>query len=717
MQKFLFLLALALAGCMLYAETPAIKHSFAAGQYPAWRKGGELLEITQKDGAVALQASELSFARLILPLSLTPGRSYRIRVQGSGPMDIRIRRGGEGDRNDLHLQDVFKTGPVCEFTYTPPAEYPANIRLMLCPARRNTPALVTNFELIPLGQSLTQVPGLPAKAVLPPKVRGFVFQDGVLTAERAQTVKSLHGNFVRVRLRDAEDSRAEKACQIARKYGLRITLEFMDLKPSAGLARLLKNYRQEIWGVLPAGASANAFRKEFPSVRMIRELTLLQPSELLTDSNTVYSVRVKDADELRRLKSLLARYAVAVLVTAPAEMSRDLERENMSFALDVNDATLPRAGVTAERELVKNATAALRQESLIRAVKKVRKPDSLIFPLITDTHYQSQAPFSETPYNYSYKGSLSQMQSMADLGKAVKADFVGHCGDVLDGIQSKANMEPDLKQVMEVLQSSGRPVLVARGNHDDGSIWCFNSDNARKDGILTQADWFRIVTEKALAAGAVGDPARPDAGYYYMDFPGAKTRVIVLNCSENPHTILPDGKLQFFSIGITDVGAKQINGLASTALDFRNKADRKDWGVLIICHSSLVQDTAINAGILNGVVDAFLNGTSYTGESYPGVCGVDPGKVSCDFRGQGAMKIYGYLYGHKHRLNRLESYLHKGRVLEICFPTALAPQAELGSGNAGGFAMIVLNPPENKMYIFRYGRGSDEVYPLTISAE
>ena len=68
-------------------------------------------------------------------------------------------------------------------------------------------------------------------------------------------------------------------------------------------------------------------------------------------------------------------------------------------------------------------------------------------------------------------------------------------------------------------------------------------------------------------------------------------------------------------------------------------------------------------------------------------------------------------------MNRFESYLHKGKVLEVCFPTALAPETELGSGNAGGFAMIVLNPSENKMYLFRYGRGSDEVYPLTISAE
>jgi hypothetical protein len=191
-------------------------------------------------------------------------------------MDIRIRRGGEGDRNDLHLQDVFKKGSVCEFTYTPPAEYPANIRLMLCPSRRNTPALVTNFELIPLGQALTPIPGLPEKTIQPPKVRGFVFQDGALSEDRAQAVKALFGNFIRVQLGSTADlSNAEKACQIARKYGLRITLEFMRggeaLNKSAALAVLLKNYHQEIWGIQPAGdlteASANDFRKAFPGRR------------------------------------------------------------------------------------------------------------------------------------------------------------------------------------------------------------------------------------------------------------------------------------------------------------------------------------------------------------------------------------------------------------------------------------------------------------------
>ena len=195
MRKFFIVLLLVVIGGMLRAEAPAMKHSFAPGEYAAWRKGGGLLQVIQKDDAVALQASELSFARLILPLSLTPGRSYRIQVSGSGPMDIRIRRGGEGDRNDLHLRDVFGKNPLCEFIYTPPAEYPANIRLMLCPARRNIPAVVESFELTPLGAAMTPVPGLPARAVQPPKVRGFVFHDGALTKDRAIAVAALNAGM------------------------------------------------------------------------------------------------------------------------------------------------------------------------------------------------------------------------------------------------------------------------------------------------------------------------------------------------------------------------------------------------------------------------------------------------------------------------------------------------------------------------------------------
>ncbi|MBQ7393327.1 MAG: metallophosphoesterase [Lentisphaeria bacterium] len=725
MKTCLAVLLLVLTGGLLWAQKP-VKHTFAPGQYKNWRAGGELLQVIQKEDAVLLQASEVSFARLILPLSLTPGRSYRIMVQGAGPMDVKIRRSGAGSVNDIALQNVFGRSPICEFIYTPPAEYKASVRLMLCPALRNTPVRLERFELTPLGEDISVAAGLPEKVIQPPTVRGFVFEDGVLTEERAKAVSALHGNFVRVRLRDAEDlARAKEVCRIARRNGLKITLEFMHgsgaLNKSAILKGLCKKYAPEIWGVRPAGdlnsESAAAFRKELPEVRIIQELTACQPGELLSDGNTVYCFRVRNMEALLSLKRFLARYPAAVLVTAPAEMARDIERENWSFALEVTDGTLPRSGIIAERELVKNATPEKRMASVVRAVARVRQPDSLVFGFITDTHYQVDPPFSSPPHIYYYTGSLKQMQRMADLAKAVKADFVGHGGDVVDGIRPKQDLQKDLQDVVRVLKSSGAPVLIAKGNHDDGSLWCFRNKNGRVEDILTQSEWFRTVTKAALDAGAVGDPERADAGYYYMDFPTAKTRVIVLNCSENPHTLRPDGRLQFHSIGITDVGARQINWMAKKALNFQDKKDRKEWGVLIINHADLSRDTALNVHNLNGVLAAYLNGGKFSGESYPGVCGVDPGRVSCDFTAQGPMKIHGSLYGHIHRMTKKDHYRHDGRLLELNFSTALAPQQDLDTANAGGFAMLVLNPTENKLYVFRFGRGCDEVYPLTLTAK
>lgn len=714
---------LLLAGSVLFSEPGEIKHSFAPGQYPDWRKGGELLVVNQLENAVELQASELSFARLIRNFVLTPGRTYRISVQGSGPMNICIRRTGEGARNDVFFADVFKQSPIFTFQYTPPAEYPAKIRLMLCPAERNVPARVEGFAFTPLGQ--TAVPAALQKETLdkviqPSKVRGFVFPDGTLTEKRMKEGKRLHGNFFRVRFRDEQDlSRAEVVCKLARKYGVKITLEFMHggdaLNRSRAFAGLLKKYKDEIWAVRPSGENSTeglaAFRKMFPDVPVIQELVNCQPSELVDDCHVVYCTRIADRSALTGLKRLLARYAVPVLVNAPAEMAQDVERENWNFALEVTEQTLPAAGISAERELVKNASPAEMQRSIVRAVQRVRKPDSLVCSIITDTHYQSRPPFSVSRFNYSYIGSLQTMQVMADVAKAAKADFVGHCGDVVDGVNPGKNIDQDLQTVMKTLQSSGLPVLLAKGNHDDGSLWAARVKQGNV--VHSQADWFRTVVQKTLDAGAVGDDSRPAAGYYYMDFPSSRTRVIVLNCSENSHELNPDGTLKFHSIGITDIGARQINWLAGKALNFRDKADRTKWGVLFIAHISLSQDTMPNVRTLNGVLQAFLDGGIYAGESYPGVCGVDPGKVSCDFTDQGPMKIYGSFYGHHHRLYVDSFYRHNGRLLELNFPTALARQNELGTGNGNGFAMLVLNPGENKLYLFRYGRGSDGVYPLT----
>ena len=150
-------------------------------------------------------------------------------------------------------------------------------------------------------------------------------------------------------------------------------------------------------------------------------------------------------------------------------------------------------------------------------------------------------------------------------------------------------------------------------------------------------------------------------------------------------------------------------------MNFQDKKDRKEWGVLIINHADLSRDTALNVHNLNGVLAAYLNGGKFSGESYPGVCGVDPGRVSCDFTAQGPMKIHGSLYGHIHRMTKKDHYRHDGRLLELNFSTALAPKQDLDTANAGGFAMLVLNPTENKLYVFRFGRGCDEVYPLTVS--
>ena len=716
--------------CGLFAAEPAIRNTFAPGQYPGWKDSGAELRLDQKPDSLELNALGTSWARLIRPVSLTPGRSYLVRMQGSGPVDLLFRQTGFGPYDAFAARDVFAYGSEFEAVFRPTSEYPAAMRLMIRPSRRDTPVVLERFELIPLGEEPAEVAmSQETRATLaqPEKVRGFVFPDGVITEGRARAVAAGHGNFIRVRLRDASEvGRALKFCRWARENKLKITLEFMrggePLLKSAMFAKILRDHADVIWAVRPDGnltaGSAALFRKAFPKTWIMRELGGCQVSELLDDAKTVYCFRIDDAEDLHLVRSLRARVPVPVLACGPSGMANTFEREGLHYALETTDATLPRDVVAAERELVKNASAEAQSESLVRAVQRARKPGTLVFGFTTDTHYQSkQMRAGKTSIAWYHPDALRQMAHFAELGRKIKADFLAHGGDVIDGLLPKTEALKDLRTVMDTLTASGLPTLVVKGNHDDCALWCYAEKQGRPDDAITEKEWFDAVTSRALASGAKGDPAKADAGYFYMDFPAAKTRVVALNINENPLTVGADGKM-VNSIGIFDVGVHQLRWLVDHALDFRNRPDRKEWGVLILCHCPVTRDSMLNFANLCGVLRAFLDGGKFAGESVKGILGFWPGRIECDFSAQGPMKLYGSCSGHHHNLYRYEGNALDGRLLEAVFPCALARPAKIGpvrpkgTPDAERFSFVVLDPAANEMRIFRYGAGCDERYPL-----
>jgi len=173
------------------------------------------------------------------------------------------------------------------------------------------------------------------------------------------------------------------------------------------------------------------------------------------------------------------------------------------------------------------------------------------------------------------------------------------------------------------------------------------------------------------------------------------------------------------SIGIFDVGIHQLRWLVEHALDFRDKPDRKEWGVLILCHCPVTRDSMLNFSNLCGVLRAFLDGGKFAGESVKGVIGFWPGRIECDFSAQGPMKLYGVCSGHHHQLRKYDAHEFSGRMLEAFFPCALARPYKIGPARTKGtpdaecFSFVVLDPAANEMRVFRYGAGCDARYPLT----
>ncbi len=693
-----------LAFLSMSAAEPELIHIFTPGKHPGWKFEGTHLVTKQTSTGMELCTSEFCRSHLVYPVTLSPGRSYRIRLQGTGPLDLFFRRDHADAFYDLEVRDVFRKSPIFEAVFTPDAESPAGGRFILRPAERNVPVTLERFELKPLGG---EPPSLPEdrvrRLIRPPAAgRGVVFSDGMLTEDRAKAVAAGHGNLVRLRFQGSDAiGNVRKACRLARRYGVKITLEFMhggdSLAGSSALADLFQEYRDVIWAVRPGGQvipeNLAKFRVRFPDMWIMRELSACIPAEIVYDQRTIYCCNISTREELRSLRSLLAYFRVPVLATVPSAMADAAERALVNWVIAVRPPELNKELEKLERLLAKNASAEDQEASIVRAVQRARSRDSLVFGLITDTHYRRNSPKDAKAPAWCYAAALPQARRMAGLAKKMKADFIAVTGDILDGPGDSRAAEKDLAGMMTAMASACIPVLGTRGDHDR-----FPAD----------ADFHRIVTLPALKAGAKGDPDRPESTYYSMDFPKRRIRVIVLDTGGS-----------MTAEGGPDAGIHQVQYLAKTGLDFRDKPDGRSWSVLLLGHAPASCDTMLNHEALNGVLAAFLTGGKYAGTLYPADTGSVCGRVSCDFSAQGPMRILGMCHGNFHEMRRWEKVVHKGAFREYLFPCAFPePGAaatrprEKDTPEAGSFSFVVLDPVKKTLKIFRCGAGFDESYSL-----
>lgn len=659
---------------------------------------------------------------------LDPGRNYFFRIEGRGLAELHY--------NDFLNKTIDIDGEIT-FTLKVPADAPDHGTFRINRVKKSqrdfeiSRLVVVPFPDPPGFSRLNRERQKALRAGIP-RLRGISLAVP-LTRECVSALTDGKGNFIRLRfsaLSQLPD--VKKALELLTAFpGISVTVEFAPAtwpgtekiaelweKAAAGL----RPWRKRIFAYAPVIGNAvpnwrndavsiwPRLRKLFPGERLIFQPG---PTELqaefnpLPDENLIYAASISDNRKFSGVRDFENIHCVPILAEPllPFLNEADDCLWNWSIAAGTS-AAAPRIIRAAYRPLHKNGDRQYQLDSIVNTLLADRSPGALHLAYATDSHYLSH------PEKWRYGAdSLDHMRDMAWIARQAKLDLIVHGGDIISGKnRPKPPSLQDLRDIVNVIRSSGVAMAVSIGNHDNNVQYSGKAADTISDG-----EWFDIVTKPALDSGATGDPQHPQANYFYYDFPRQKIRVIVLATLENPMRERADGKVNFH-ICKWDLSCHQLQWLADKALNFSGKSEREKWSVLFFSH--LPPDESFpNFSLWQGVIQAFQTGTKFQGETMPGQePALYPGRITCDFSRQGKGRILALIHGHFHqdRHNYRNGYLNAGFWCDLRSPTSKHPPESrpVGTPEAASIAVLSIDPARDELRVLRYGLGRDMVLPL-----
>ncbi len=180
-----------------------------------------------------------------------------------------------------------------------------------------------------------------------------------------------------------------------------------------------------------------------------------------------------------------------------------------------------------------------------------------------------------------------------------------------------------------------------------------------------------------------------DGSYYYLDYPAARVRFIVLNSAW-----VQDGSaMRSENFGY---GNEQLNWLASEALSFGETG----WSVVLAAHVPSVsgwEASIRDDAVLQGILLAHHWGRSYSGTS--GTAGQwDYVAVTCDYSGQETARIIGFFSGHT----------HQDGIVTDELPYVAVTIAD--SAQAPVLDFVTVNLETQSVFLTRLGEGRNRAY-------
>ena len=346
----------------------------------------------------------------------------------------------------------------------------------------------------------------------------------------------------------------------------------------------------------------------------------------------------------------------------------------------------------------------------------------LTFTMMSDAHLRQNAPHI-----------VDNVVASSAWANLVGNDFIMMSGDFIIGDLSKAESLALMDTAIEAAGSYGSvPVYAVKGNHDTNEDYKIGTDSETGKAVYSTAD--RITDEEfythAIAqseATIVVDAANSYGGYYYVDFPKQKIRMICLNTTEDRDgvDILDSAKSDFRWSGVKSVA--QLSWLANTAL---HVAD--GWAVMMVSHIPPITGAdvgvgdetsadapfhtrGIKAAALTELCEAFVSGGKGTVTAKAMVNGVVKNvTVSYDFSVQGEREFIGHFCGHVHE-DSLSEYNGINYVVVNCttpqkrWDTSL--DREIGTETALSLNSFIINRETRTVECIKIGTG--ESYSFT----
>lgn len=280
-------------------------------------------------------------------------------------------------------------------------------------------------------------------------------------------------------------------------------------------------------------------------------------------------------------------------------------------------------------------------EKFSKEVKSLQTPETFSILYATDIHYIRKYA--------NYIPSYYKVKEMVEFSKYAGFDLLAITGDIVDGNTTIDRQKRDLYDLISLIrEAKTTSVLISKGNHDDNS-WYAYKNNMGIESVISPEEWYaHVVNPIRVQYPIVLDKDNLAGGYYYIDYPVHKIRVINLNTNDTVCILNKEGKIIKEHCGLWNMGLqeKQLKWLTD-ALKF----DESGWAVMIMSHDFLLKQDISGERLRNGslaweIIKAYRDrnkGVVRSDEKYY------EAEVHYDFTGNKSNEILPYLYGHIHR--------------------------------------------------------------------